>query len=115
VTCLPYDDRVEIPEGTTPSITNPTHPVMAGLGGAWPSLLGVNEVVARERDDVEVLARLPQDQGGHPLLVVGRFGKGRTAAWTSDIGPHWLSPSFCAWDGYGKLWKNILGWITNPE
>ena len=41
-----------------------------------------------------------------------RFGKGRTAAWTSDIGPHWLSPSFCEWDGYGKLWKNILAWIT---
>ena len=112
VMCLPYDDRVEIPEGTTASITNPTHPVMAGLGGAWPSLLGVNEVVVRERDDVEVLARLPQDQGGHPLLVIGRFGKGRTAAWTSDIGPHWLSPSFCDWEGYGKLWKNILGWIT---
>jgi uncharacterized membrane protein len=85
---------------------------MAGLGGAWPPLLGVNEVVVRERDDVEVLARLPQDQGGHPLLVTGRFGKGRTAAWTSDIGPHWLSPSFCDWQGYGTLWKNILAWIT---
>ena len=112
VTCLPYDDRVEMPEGTTPAITDPTHPIMAGLGGAWPPLLGVNEVVVRERDDVDVLARLPQDQGGHPLLVTGRFGQGRTAAWTSDIGPHWLSPSFCDWDGYGTLWKNILAWIT---
>lgn len=112
VTCLPYDDRVEIPEGTTPKIELPDHPVMAGLDGEWPLLLGVNEVELREREDVEVIARLPDDQGGHPLLVLGRFGKGKTAAWTSDIGPHWLSPAFCEWEGYGRLWKNILGWLA---
>lgn len=110
VTCLPYDDRVEIPEGTTADILKPEHPVMAGLSGDWPLLLGVNEVEVR--DGAEVIARLPQDQGGHPLLVLGTSGQGRTAAWTSDIGPHWLSPAFCEWEGYGKLWKNILGWLT---
>jgi uncharacterized membrane protein len=47
--------------------------------------------------------------------VTGRFGKGRTAAWTSDIGPHWLSPAFCEWEGYGRLWKNILGWLTEAK
>lgn len=26
----------------------------------------------------------------HPLLVVGRYGKGRTAAFTSDAAPHWV-------------------------
>jgi uncharacterized membrane protein len=83
---------------------------MAGLAGEWPPLLGVNEVELR--DDAEVLATLPGDQGGHPVLVLGGYGKGRTAAWTSDIGPHWLSPAFCAWEGYGRLWKNILGWLS---
>lgn len=111
VSCLPYDDRVEIPEGTTADIVQPDHPAVAGLTGiAWPPLLGVNEVEVKP--GAEVLARLPEDQGGHPLLVLGRHGEGRTAAWTSDIGPHWLSPAFCAWEGYGRLWKNILGWIT---
>ncbi len=110
VTCLPYDDRIEIPEGTTADVLKPQHPVMAGLSGKWPLLLGVNEVEVR--DGAEVIARLPQDQGGHPLLVLGTSGQGRTAAWTSDIGPHWLSPAFCEWEGYGKLWKNILGWLT---
>jgi uncharacterized membrane protein len=113
VTCLPYDDRVEMPEGAIASIVNAEHPVMAGLSGEWPPLLGVNEVELR--DGAEVLATLPEDQGGHPLLVLGSFGKGRTAAWTSDIGPHWLSPAFCAWDGYGKLWKNILGWLSEER
>ena len=102
-----------MPEGTDRRARrSPSIPILAGLGGDWPLLLGVNEVEARDRADVEVLARLPEDQGGHPLLVIGRHGKGRTAAWTSDIGPHWLSPAFCEWEGYGRLWKNLLGWLT---
>ena len=112
VTCLPYDDRVEMPEGTTAVTVNQTHPVVANIDGPWPLLLGVNEVEVRDRADVEVIAVLPEDQGGHPLLVVGEYESGRTAVWTSDIGPHWLSPDFCAWSGYGQLWKNILGWLT---
>ena len=111
VTCHPWDDRVEMPEGAVAEIVAPHHPVMAGLAGPWPVVLGVNEVMPR--DGAEVIARLPADQGGHPLLVLGSTGQGRTAAWTSDIGPHWLSPAFCAWEGYGRLWKNLLGWLAS--
>ena len=113
VTCLPYDDRIEIPEGTSAEILQLEHSVMTGLHGVWPPLLGVNEVVAK--DGSQIIAKLPDDQGGHPLLVVGTFGKGRTAAWTSDIGPHWLPPEFCEWHGYEKLWKNLLSWLTKTE
>ena len=111
VTCHPWDDRVEMPEGAVAEIVEPAHPVLKGLEGAWPFVLGVNEV--EPKDTGLVLARLPADQGGHPLLVLGGHGKGRTAAWTSDIGPHWLSPAFCAWPGYGRLWKNLLGWLAH--
>ena len=110
VTCHPWDDRVEMPEGAVAEVVAPAHPVLNGLEGAWPFVLGVNEVMVR--DGAQVLARLPADQGGHPLLVLGGHGKGRTAAWTSDIGPHWLSPAFCAWPGYGRLWTNLLGWLA---
>ena len=110
VTCHPWDDRVEMCEGAVPEILAPGHPVLAGMGGEWPFVLGVNEVEVRE--GAEVLARVPEAQGGHPLLVLGRHGRGRTAAWTSDIGPHWLSPAFCAWEGYGRLWTNLLGWLA---
>jgi len=112
VTCLPYDDRVEMPEGTTAILQQPQHPMLHGMPADWPPLLGVNEVQARDRDDVQILANLPDDQGGHPLLVVGEYGAGRSAAWTSDIGPHWLSPAFCAWSGYPQLWKGVLSWLT---
>lgn len=112
VTCLPWDDRIEMPEGTNGEIVLADHPTMAGLNQTWPPLLGVNEVELRDRDDVKLVARLPDDQGGHPLLVVGEYGKGRSAAWTSDIGPHWLSQDFCDWPGYKQLWTNVLSWLT---
>ena len=47
-----------------------------------------------------------------PLLVAGAFGKGRTLAWTSDIGPHWLPPEFAAWSGYAPAVATIaLEWL----
>jgi uncharacterized membrane protein len=110
VTCLPVDDRIEVPEGFRAVIDLPEHPLLQGVGTDWPLLLGANEVVAR--DGAEVVARLPDDDGGHPLLVAGRHRKGRSLAWTSDIGPHWAPAAFLAWPGYGTLFRNCLGWLT---
>ena len=111
VTCLPVDDRVEVPEGFVPVVTGPPdHPILKGVGTEWPILLGFNEVVVK--DGAEVLATASAEYGALPLLVTGRYGKGRTLAWTSDIGPHWLPPEFGAWDGYGKLWRGALDWAT---
>jgi uncharacterized membrane protein len=110
VTILPYDDRIEAPEGFVPEIIAPEHPVLRGLEGPWPLLLGANEVVAR--DDAQVLARLPAAAGGHPLLVCGAYGSGRSLAWTSDIGPHWVPAEFSTWAGFATLWRNVLGWLA---
>jgi uncharacterized membrane protein len=116
VTCLPYDDRIEAPEGFKPEILgSPDHPILQGLGKDWPALLGANEVVMRDEPGVELLARLPAEFGGHPLLVTGQHGKGRTLAWTSDIGPHWLPDSFVQWPGYATLWRNVLGWVARGD
>ncbi|HUA78271.1 MAG TPA: glutamine amidotransferase [Acetobacteraceae bacterium] len=109
VHCLPHDDRLEVPEGFIAEICGP-HPILAGLDQPWPALLGANEVVAKEGADV--LARLPAEEGGHPLVIAGHHGAGRTVAWTSDIGPHWLPESFVRWPGYARLWSNILAWVT---
>ena len=113
VSCLPYDDRLEIPEGFNPKIAKGSmHPILKGLDGEWPLLLGANEVVVKQGKDVEVLASLPEDEGGHPLLVTGSFGKGRTLAWMSDVGPHWSPAAFGDWAGFPLLWRNMLGWLT---
>ena len=114
VTCLPYDDRIEVPEGFAPEILgSPDHPILRGLGQEWPLLLGANEVAIRDRPDVEVLARLPESEGGHPLLVTGQYGDGRTVVWTSDIGPHWVPDAFTKWEGFARLWINTLSWLTD--
>ena len=113
VDCLPYDDRIEVPEGFRAEIVGPRdHPILEGLGGEWPLLLGMNEVRLKARADVQLLARLPEAEGGHPLLATGDYGSGRTLAWTSDIGPHWLPQPFAQWEGYPRLWRQALAWLT---
>lgn len=112
VNCLPYDDRVEIPEGASAVVHQPDHPIVRGLGASWPVVLGVNEVSVKPNRQVSLIASLPLDKGGHPLLVAGEYGSGRTVAWTSDIGPHWLSTEFCEWDGYRRLWTQMLSWMV---
>lgn len=111
VTCLPVDDRVEVPEGYAPVVVGPqNHPILKGLGKDWPILLGFNEVMVK--DGAEVLATVSSDYRSLPLLVTGKYGKGRTVAWTSDVGPHWLPPGFIAWNGYKTLFEQMLGWAT---
>lgn len=113
VDMLPYDDRLEVPEGFAAELTQPNHPILSGLGGTWPLLLGANEVKAKS--SAQVLARLPAGEGGHPLLVVGSYGQGRSAAWTSDIGPHWVPRAFTEWQGYGRLWRQLLAWLAGAD
>ena len=109
----PYDDRLEMPEGIVPIITQgaANHPILRGVPTDMPYLLGINETVAKP--DATVLLSLPDDEGGHPLLVIGEAGKGRTAAWTTDIGPHWLPNEFLRWHGFKPLWSNLLNWVTH--
>jgi len=112
VTCLAYDDRIEIPEGAIASIKQPNHPIVKGIAGDWPPVLGINEVMLKPGSDATLVASLPGDRGEHPLLVAGNYKNGRTVAWTSDIGPHWLSQAFCASAVYRQLWIQMLTWMT---
>ena len=89
------------------------HPILAGLDEEWPALLGFNEV--RPKSGASVLATVSADYGEKPLLVAGDLGDGRTLAWTSDIGPHWLPPEFAAWDGYARLWRQALEWLVRAR
>lgn len=110
VAIQPYDDRLELPEGIEPVIApaGAGHAVLKNVPPAMPYLLGINEVVAKP--SATTLLSLPAEEGGHPLLAVGEAGKGRTAAWTTDIGPHWLPNEFLAWQGFRTLWTNLLHW-----
>ena len=102
----PWDDRVERPEGFTAEVVAPDHPILAGIEGEWPALLGYNRF--RLKPDATLLARFD----GDPILAVRHAGAGRTLAWASDIGPHWCPEEFAAWDGYRLLWTQAVAWLA---
>lgn len=101
---FPYDDRLECPQGVTPTLVKPDHPVLKGLTD-WPQFLGYNRSTARP--DADVLARF----GNDPFIAVRNVGQGRSAIFSSDCGPHWGPPPFLAWKGYGALWTNLVVWL----
>jgi len=109
VEVLDRDDRVELPYGAEPKVIDTGHPVVAGLEQVWPAVLGLNEVGVKPGADVLV------ECAGHPLLVVGEYGDGRTAAFTSDMAPHWAPPAFLEWSGYPELWERLACWLSKKE
>lgn len=51
--------------------------------------------------------------GGDPLLALGRYGLGKTMAWTSDDGRKWAR-GWLRWPGFGPLLTQSVRWIL-PE
>ncbi|GAA3776173.1 glutamine amidotransferase [Streptomyces phyllanthi] len=102
------DDRVELPAGAEPEVVR-DHGIVRGLGRSWPALLGLNEVWARHG------ATTLAECAGHPLLVVGGYGAGRSAAFTSDVAPHWAPPPFLEWNGYAELWDRLVRWLAGAN
>lgn len=101
-----HDDRVERPEGVVPVVDDASHPIVAGLEGEWPALLGYNRFAAKPGHGAIVSV------GADPLIVAGGFGKGRGVAFASDCGPHWAPPPFVEWSGYNRLWGQIAAWAA---
>ena len=50
-----------------------------------------------------------------PLLVIGQYGMGRSAAYASDISPHWASEEFMNWNGYSQLFGNLTRWLAGEN
>jgi uncharacterized membrane protein len=84
------DDRVEAPQGVVPKIVDAGHPVFSGIKGAFPKFLGYNRLKAK--DGSSVLATV----GADVFIAIASIGKGRSAAFASDCGPHWGPPAFVA-------------------
>ena len=105
----PTDDRIETPEGVTPTVCLDRHPVLGGIGMNWPYFLGYNRLIAKA--EAEVLLSFEDD----PLLVLAQHGAGRVAAFASDCSPHWGSRDFLSWPHYGRFWTQLVAWLANPK
>jgi uncharacterized membrane protein len=110
VSCSPFADGLEAPEGLAPHI-EAHHPIVNGFDQPWPPVLGLNKVALRSSDDCKLIAAAIYRGKQHPLLAIRQFGRGRSLAWTSDIGPHWMSQDFMTSPVYAQLMRNMVAWI----
>ena len=108
VTMLCSDDRRNFSQGV---LLSPVvqHPILDGLPWETPPLVGgLNEFTAKPEATILLngLPLLIQSNNGrrefsidtktYPMLVVGKYGKGRTAAFAADVAPHWVG-GFVDW------------------
>lgn len=105
VEVLTVDDRMERCGGVKP-VTIKEHEALKEIKGEWPDVLGYNKTVAKP--EAEVVALVEEN----PFIAFGSYGKGRSAAFTTDCAPHWAPPEFCEWEYYDKLWQGIVDWLT---
>jgi uncharacterized membrane protein len=78
-------------------------PAIGGLDFAHvPTLLGYVETQARPESQVVLAA-----PAGEPILALGRYGLGATAAFTSDIQSRWAA-AWLGWDGFEPFWVQLV-------
>ena len=139
VTMLQTDDRRNFSQGVLLSPVQ-SHPILDNLPWKTPPLVGgLNEFAVKPNAKV-LLNGLPlsiQTNEGqfdfgfetkmYPMLVIGEYGKGRTAALATDVAPHWVG-EFVDWgtqritqqlphggfveigDDYAKFFAQLLHW-----
>lgn len=111
-----YDDRVNCPQGCVLRQVR-RHPIVDGLPWKLPPVIaGFNRLAAKpEARTLLVGARLRVVDEVHelefsevevaPMLVVGKYGQGRTAALACDIAPHWVG-GMVDW-GQGRVVQHL--------
>jgi uncharacterized membrane protein len=103
VSCLDFEDLIESTEGFTAGPVRPESAFEALELRSFPPILGYNKTVPK--DGCPVL--LAVKETGDPLVASGRFGRGRTLAYTSDPAPHW-GLNFVYWEHYAEFWLRCL-------
>ena len=98
VTLSRNDDRVNA-QGGALVFPKKDHTVLKGLSfRTTPVIAGFNRLTAKVSSGVVLEARpilarygkIALDRKRYPLLVVSRYGKGKVAAFATDVAPHWV-------------------------
>ena len=119
------------------------HPILAGLPWETPPTIGGYNAFTPKPDAELLLTSVPfavrrAADGFHftpgaaaPLLAVGRFGAGRTAALATDAAPHWVG-GWVDWGNervfqevaggfievgawYARFFRNLLVWLAGAS
>lgn len=87
-----------------------THSVLRGVSlSSAPPLEGYDLTSLKSGPNQQVLT----GPGGDPLLALGRYGLGKTMAWTTDDGRKWAR-RWTGWPGFGPLLTQSVRWML-PE
>lgn len=138
------DDRLNCDQPLIVKTTT-THPILADL--PWdsrpPLVGGLNRITPKSEAVVVLEAQqfdLRRADGAfqfeptqvHPLLVVGEFGQGKTAALATDVAPHWVGP-LVDWgparvtaqapgagevevgSDYAQFLRQLIGWLAEAS
>lgn len=74
-----------------------------------PYLLGYVMTKAKPSVEMQLLT-----ENGDPLLAVGRFGLGKSAAFTSDVTDQWAG-EWLEWNNFGKFWAQTVRSVTRSS
>ncbi len=97
-----------VEEAFHPILTS-TSPILRGIEGGLPQLLGYNGTTAKPAAQT-VLVTARDD----PLLAQWQYGLGRSVAWTSDSTGRWAK-SWVGWKGFSKFFSQMVGWTFPGE
>lgn len=97
-----------VEEAFYPILTS-TSPILRGIEGGLPQLLGYNGTTAKPAAQT-VLVTARDD----PLLAQWQYGLGRSVAWTSDSTGRWAK-SWIGWSGFSKFFSQMVGWTFPGE
>jgi Ca-activated chloride channel family protein len=90
-------------------ILTSSSPILRGIEGGLPSLLGYNGTTAKPAAQT-VLVTARDD----PLLAQWQYGLGRAVAWTSDTTGRWAK-SWIGWKGFSQFVSQMVGWTFPGE
>ena len=97
-----------VEESFFPILTS-NSPILRGIEGGYPELLGYNGTTAKPAaQTVFVTAR------DDPLLAQWQYGLGRSVAWTSDTTGKWAK-DWLPWPSFTKFFSQMVGWTFPGE
>ncbi len=99
--------RSAVQTGSFKTVLNTEIPLMQGVDlNNIPALKGFVATTPRELADDFLIT-----ENNHPILSGWRYGLGRTAAFTSDLGNEWTD-EWLEWESFDQFWSGIIKFIS---
>jgi uncharacterized membrane protein/Mg-chelatase subunit ChlD len=100
--------------GFSPYIKFP-HEIVSGIDSPLPPITGFVQTTVKQNPLVEVAIVSPEPAGEQnaTILASWTYGVGKAVAFTSDAGTRWTT-SWSKWEGYDKLFSQMVRWSMRP-